>query len=153
MTQIAQIKEKGIDAQRDRQSYALIGAAMAVHGELGHGFLEAVYQEAMAIELARRDIPFRREVPLKIAYRGVPLTTSYRADFVCFDAVLVEFKAIVRLTGNESAQVLNYLKASGLHKALLLNFGGPSLEYKRLVLNLRESAQSADKRTVALHHV
>jgi GxxExxY protein len=129
---------------RDEQTFAIIGAAMEVHRQLGHGFLEAVYQEALAMELAERGIPFQREVELPVRYKSQPLRCGYRADFIWHETVLVELKALARLSTIEEAQVLNYLKATGLHRALLLNFGAPSLEYKRLVLNLRESAQSAD---------
>ena len=129
---------------RDPQTYAIIGAAMEVHRQLGHGFLEAVYEEALAIELAEKDIFLKREVPLPVYYKGQPLQCTYRADFVCYDDVIVELKAIGQLTGADEAQTINELKATGLHRALLVNFGAPSLEYKRLVLNLRESAQSAD---------
>ena len=129
---------------RDEQTYAIIGAAMVVHSELGHGFLEAVYREALEREFTQRDIPFQKEVWLPVMYRGQPLTTIYRADFVCFTSVLVEMKAISQISGIEEAQVINYLKASGLNRAILLNFGTPRLQYKRLVLDLRQSATSAD---------
>ena len=129
---------------RDTQTHAIIGAAMAVHGELGHGFLEAVYQEALGLEFAARGIEFQREVALPVHYRDAVLACSYRADFLCYGDVVVELKAIDKLTAGDYAQVINYLKAARRHKALLLNFGAPSLEYKRLVLDLRKSAQSAD---------
>ena len=118
---------------------------MEVHCTLGHGFLEAVYHEALAREFTERDIPNRREVPIPIAYKGRPLTCAYRADFLCFD-LLVEIKALGRLSGVEDAQVLNYLKAKGLTIGLLINFGAPKLEYKRLILtpHLRPSASSAN---------
>ena len=132
--------------QRDPETFAIIGAAMEVHRELGHGFLEAVYQEALAIELAVRKIPFQREVPLAVNYKGKKLACSYRADFVCYENVLVELKAISQLTGADEAQVINEMKATGMQRALLFNFGAPSLEYKRRVFNLRESAQSADEK-------
>jgi len=118
---------------------------MAVHGELGHGFLEAVYAEALEREFIDRAIPFQKEVRLPVMYRGRPLTSSYRADFICFSSVLVELKAIQRLSGIEEAQVINYLKASGLNRAILLNFGTPRLQYQRLVYDLRQSASSADR--------
>ncbi len=117
---------------------------MAVHRALGHGFLEAVYQEALEREFITEGIPYQREKALPIFYRNAPLQTSYRVDFVCFDSLIVELKALRQLSSIEEAQVINYLKASGLNKALLLNFGTSSLQHKRLVFNLRESAQSAD---------
>ena len=130
---------------KDPETYAIIGAAMEVHRQLGHGFLEAVYQEALAIEMTKRNIPFKREVSLPVEYKGQRLVCSYRADFVCYESIIVEMKAINQLTGADEAQLINELKATGLHRGLLLNFGAPSLEYKRLVFNLRESAQSAEE--------
>jgi len=140
--------------ERDPQTYALIGAAMEVHRALGHGFLEAVYQAALAAELSARNIPFKRETPFKIIYRGLPLPVNYRADFLCFDSIVVELKAAAGLAHTDEAQVVNYLKASGNRKALLLNFGAPRLEYKRVIWTLHPpdssvssapSASSAEK--------
>jgi GxxExxY protein len=119
--------------QRDEQTYAIIGAAMAVHAELGHGFLEAVYQEALECEFIERGIPYVREQDLPIYYRDKLLKTRYRADFICFDGVIVELKALQQISGVEKAQAINYLKASRMVKALILNFGAPQLEYKRFV--------------------
>ncbi len=118
---------------RDPRTYAIIGAAMEVHSHLGNGFLEAVYQEAMSIELTRHEIPFQREVCFPVYYKGHELSTHYRADYICFDAVVVELKALPRLTGVEESQLINYLKGTGLKVGLLVNFGASSLEYKRLV--------------------
>ena len=106
---------------------------MAVHRQLGNGFLEAVYREALHAELTSRHIPFAAEVHLPIVFNGRRLSTSFRADLVCYDQVIVELKALREVGGPEEAQVLNYLKASGLGRALLLNFGSPSLTYCRLV--------------------
>ena len=127
-------------ADRDKETFTIIGAAMAVHNELGHGFLEAVYQEALEREFQIQEIPFEREKMLPVFYRGKKLAAYYKADFICFGSVIVEIKALQQLSGTEEAQVLNYLKASGLTKSLLINFGAKRLQYKRLVYNPQISA-------------
>ena len=107
---------------------------MNVHKELGQGFLEPVYQEALAIEMKRLDIPFQRECTIQIFYKGQKMDAFYRADFICFGSIITEVKALSTMSGTEEAQVINYLKATGLKKSLLLNFGKPRLDYKRLIL-------------------
>lgn len=132
----------------DQETYSIIGAAMTVHKELGHGFLEPVYQEALALEFSVLDIPFQREVELPVHYRRQELKVSYRADFICYDSVIVELKALSNLTTKEESQVINYLKATGFERGLLINFGASSLQQKRLIFsknNLRTSAKSADE--------
>ncbi len=136
MTHTPADKEK-----RDPRTYAVIGAAMEVHRELGCGFLEAVCQEALAVELSTREIPFQREVDLPIVYKDRRLAPSYRSDFICFNSVIVELKALAALTTVEEAQVLNYLKATGIEVGLLLNFGAETLQYRRFVSS--KSAESA----------
>ena len=119
--------------ERDPQMYAIIGAAMEIHRQLGHVFLEAVYQDAVVVEFPLRKIPFEKEISLPVKYKDVLLPSHYRADFICFSEIIVEFKALSRLSNVEEAQLLNYLKATGLNRGLLLNFGTSSLQYKRLV--------------------
>lgn len=129
--------------ERDAQTGAILGAAVEVHRCLGRGFLEAVYQEALARELYERRIPFRREADLPICYKGQVLACGYRADFVCYDSIIVELKALEAVGKVEMAQVLNYLKATGLTRALLLNFGASVLDYKRIVSGFPLAAQNA----------
>lgn len=114
--------------------YAVVGAAIEVHRELGAGFLEAVYQEAMERELLLREIAFEAQRELVIHYKGQPLGKAYICDLLCFSNVLVELKAMDRLTGREEAQLINYLKAAGLPVGLLINFGSHGkLEWRRLI--------------------
>ena len=127
------MKEVTTSSKRDPRTYAIIGAAMAVHRELGCGFLECVYQEPLSMEFDAQNIPSRREVELPISYRGRRLQATYRVDFICYETVIVELKALKHLSGTEVSQVINYLKAAHLDTGLLLNFGTSSLEYKRFV--------------------
>ena len=117
-----------------QESYDIIGAAMHVYNELGNGFLEAVYQEALGIELSKRTIPFEREKELNISYSGQTLIQTYKADFVCYDKIIIELKAVVAIDNSHRSQVFNYLKATGSKLGILLNFGNPNrLEYERIV--------------------
>jgi GxxExxY protein len=127
----------------DPQTYRIIGAAMAVHRELGCGFLEAVSREALAIELQERSIPFVREARLPVRYRNRLLPVFYSVDFICFDEVLVEVKALTAIGPIEMAQLINYLRVAHRRRGLLLNFGAPSLQHQRLVLDVR--ADPADR--------
>lgn len=129
--------------KRDPRTYAIIGRATEVHKQLGCGFLEAVYQQALALELNLRNVPYLREVELPVSYKGQRLGATYRADLVCFDSVIVELKALPALSGLEEAQIINYLKITGLEIGLLLNFGTESLQYRRFVFSKGKSAPSA----------
>ncbi|WP_084191420.1 GxxExxY protein [Algiphilus aromaticivorans] len=133
--QISQIAAASSE-KRDPETFAVIDAAMEAHRELGSGFLEAVYQDALEHELTMREISFRSQAPLPIHYKGAPLRTNYRADLICFDSIIVELKTVDQLGAPDQAQAINYLKATGLKKALLLNFKPSSLQYRRIVHRL-----------------
>jgi GxxExxY protein len=117
-----------------KESYAIIGAAMEVHRTLGKGFLESLYQESLGVELKKRQIPFSRDHLLELFYKGDKLSKYFVADFICFEKIVLELKSVSFLTNDHEAQVFNYLKATKLNLALLINFGNSSLQYKRIVL-------------------
>jgi len=120
----------------DERTFKIIGAAMEVHKELGCGFLEGVYQEALGKEFDYQRIPFKSQPVIEIKYKGKPLEKKYQPDYICYDEVITEIKAMSALTSNEEAQIINYLKATRFKVGLLLNFGSKSLEHKRFVYNL-----------------
>jgi GxxExxY protein len=117
----------------DDQTYQIIGAALQVHKELGCGFLEPVYQEALELELSDREIPFRAQVEIPVFYKGRKLQATYRADVLCYDSVILELKALGKVGEVEIAQVLNYLKAGRQQRGLLVNFGTRSLQHQRFI--------------------
>ncbi|MRT94277.1 GxxExxY protein [Ancylomarina sp. 16SWW S1-10-2] len=114
--------------------YDIVGLCMLVHRELGSGFLEAVYQEALEIEFVKADVDYIRECQIQINYKGIILDKKYYADFLCYDEIIVELKVVKSLDGNHMAQIMNYMKATNKKVGLLVNFGARSLEYKRVVL-------------------
>lgn len=115
------------------ECYLLIGACMAVHRELGCGFLEAVYQEALEEEFKFRNIPYVREESLPITYKGKLLNKRYVADFVCYGNIIIELKALTELNAVHKSQLINYLKVTNLKLGLLVNFGQNSLQSKRVI--------------------
>src|SRR5574344_60069 len=116
------LKEYGLKG-KDEKSYAIIGACMEVHRTLGPGFVEKVYQDALEVEFEKRGIPFQREKQFHVTYKGVELEHIFQPDFVCYDEYIVELKAAKQLDDIFRAQTINYLQASGVKHALLINFG------------------------------
>jgi GxxExxY protein len=114
------------------ECYKIIGACMEVHNTLGCGFLEAVYQEALAIEFDKRGIPYVREPELNIEYKGIVLSKKYNADFICYDKIIIESKALSELLTVHQSQVINYLKITKFKLGILVNFGEENLNYIRL---------------------
>ena len=116
------------------ESYRIVGACFEVYNEKGCGFLEAVYQECLEIEFEMQNIPFAAQQDLALDYKGRPLRQRYTPDFICYDKIIVELKAVSELKDEHRAQVHNYLKATGMKLGLLVNFGHhPKLEYERIV--------------------
>ena len=114
------------------ESFEIIGAAMAVHNTIGRGFTEKVYQEALAIEFQEKGIPFQREVELHAIYKGTTLSATFVPDFICYDKIIVELKAVKELDDMHRAQAFNYAKIADMELALLINFGESRLTYERL---------------------
>lgn len=131
-TQITQIRTEKNFPHKEI-TYQIIGLAMKVHKELGPGFLEAVYEEAMSIEFNNNNISYENEVPLDIYYGNTKLKKKYRADFIIDRKILVEIKKSIGLTKIDVTQIMNYLKATDLKVGLLLNFGRKSLQWKRII--------------------
>lgn len=123
----------------DSRTREIVAAAAEVHKMMGAGFLDPVYQEALALEFSWRGIPFRKDVPLLISYKSAILSTSMKAQFVCFDEVLVELNSPDDTELNATTRMMNNLKATGLETGILLYFGGESLEYRFLSLGKDES--------------
>jgi len=115
--------------------YAIVGAAMDVYWQLGRGFLEPVYQEALGIEFRRRRIPFEAQEEIVILYKGEALKRKYVADFICYGQIVIELKALEGLCSRDVGQLLNYMKATRFNVGLLINFGSPvRLEWHRYVI-------------------
>jgi GxxExxY protein len=127
------VDNKEADEMEDHQTYKIIGAAMEVHRELGCGFLEAVYQEALEREFVIQRIPYTSQTNIVIEYKGSPLNKTYQPDLICYEDIIVEIKAFSSLTSSDQSQIINYLKAAKLNRGLLINFGVPSLQYRRFV--------------------
>ena len=117
------------------ECYAIQGAIFEVYREMGCGFLEAVYQECLAIEFGLRSIPSKSQIQLPLSYKDRPLTQRYIPDFICYEQVILELKAVKETTSEHKAQLINYLKATGLRVGLLVNFGAyPKATVERFVL-------------------
>lgn len=120
------------------ESFTIIGACMKVHRTLGAGFLEAVYEEALEKEFHIQRIPFERQVKLQLYYDNQLMKKQYRADFVCYAAIIIEIKAVPQIPVTFYMQLTNYLKCTNLELGMLINFGTPSLPYKRII-NLKNA--------------
>jgi len=114
-----------------KESYEIVGAAMKVHSIMGPGFTEKVYQEALALEFKECNIPFQREVNIHASYKGIELEGTFVPDFICYDKIIVELKAVRELDDVHRSQAINYAKVAGYQLSILINFGNSSLEYER----------------------
>ncbi len=117
------------------ESYKIQGAIYEVYKEMGNGFLEAVYQECLEIEMNSQNIPFTAQSPLKLNYKGENLKKEYKPDLICYQKIIIELKGVKKITNEHHAQVINYLKATNIKLGMIVNFGSyPKVEIKRLVL-------------------
>ena len=117
-----------------KEVYQIVGAAMNVHRYFGCGFTEKVYQEALEIEFQKQGIPYKREFPLHAKYYEIELKAEFIPDFICYDDIVVELKAVKELDDNHRSQAINYGKVAGTKLSLLINFGEPSLQYERYIM-------------------
>ena len=118
-----------------KESYEIVGAAMNVHNAFGPGFSEKVYQDALEVELMNRGIPFKRETELHATYKGVTLSATFIPDFICYDKIILELKAVKELDDIHRSQAINYAKVANMKLALLINFGEYQLQYERLPIS------------------
>ncbi|MBP7480045.1 MAG: GxxExxY protein [Spirochaetaceae bacterium] len=130
----------------EERTHSIINACMNVHNELGNGFLEPVYQSALALEFGFQDIPYSREHKIDVFYRGLKLDHRYIADFICYDSIIVELKAASCLVKAHKAQVINYLAAMDYKIGLLINFGQNSLKWERISY-LHDNKEKEDRKS------
>jgi len=128
----------------ENETYAIRRCLMNVFNELGTGFLEKVYQEALELEFIEKQIPYRRETPIAIKYKGHLLQQKYIADFICYDKIIIELKAVAELNDVHKAQVFNYLKATGFDLAMLVNFGEKNLKIERLFNFMKKKSEKSE---------
>jgi GxxExxY protein len=131
----------GVKIIYKEESYKIVGICMRVHSNLGAGFLEAVYEEALEKELNKEKIPFQKQVKLELYYDNQKMNKTYRADFICYDKIILEIKAVSNMPTAFYAQLRNYLRCTKMKLGILINFGQPSLQYKR-ILNSKSSPNS-----------
>lgn len=130
--------QKNTEFLYQQESYAIRGACFEVYKEMGPGFLEAVYQECLAKEFTRQNIPFNAQQQLSLQYKGEPLSQTYVPDFICYDKIIVEIKGTREISPEHKAQLLNYLKATGMKLGLLVNFGHyPQIQIERMARSIQ----------------
>jgi GxxExxY protein len=122
-----------VDILFKEESYEIVGACMKIHSALGSGHKEVIYQDALEVELLKREMPFEKEKRYQVVYEGITLKHHFIADFVVYENIIIELKATKEIVNPFIAQTINYLKASGLKLGIIINFGLPSLEYKRII--------------------